>query len=91
MKIEIAHDEPCLVIKEVFSGAFIETSEGHRIGFCMRDDTIEINILPKGRTFRNRWFRVDMQSLEMIPQGGLPGLDNTGDTTSGTDRTEKAQ
>lgn len=78
MKIEVDARDPCLVIKEVYSGAFIETSEGHRIGFCMRDDTIEINVLPKGREYRNRWFRVDMQNLDIVPmQGGSPQTAST--------------
>ena len=54
-----------LVIKEVYSGAYIETREGNRIGFCMRDDTIEFNVLPKDGD--SKWFRIDMQNLTVDP------------------------
>lgn len=63
MKIETDEDGVRPVIKEVYSGAYIETAEGNRIGFCMRDDTIEFNVLPKDGD--NRWFRVNMQTLEV--------------------------
>ena len=64
MKIDVDWDERCPVIKEVFSGAFIETSEGNRIGFCMRGDTIAFNVLPKDSD-RSQWFTVNMQTLEV--------------------------
>ncbi len=64
MKIKI--EKGTLVIGEVFSGAYIETSEGNRIGFCLRDDTIEFNVLPKGTDERDcRWYRVNMQTREV--------------------------
>ena len=53
-----------IVIGEVFSGAYIETREGNRIGFCLRDDTIEFNVLPKGSK-KFQWYRVNMQTLEV--------------------------
>lgn len=65
MKIEHDEIENTQVIKEVYSGAFIETKEGNRIGFCMRDDTIEFNVLPKDGG--SRWFRIDMQNLTVDP------------------------
>ena len=49
-------------LKEVFSGVKLETEEGNCIGVCMRDDTFEINVIPKGAN-RHVWFRVDMQNL----------------------------
>jgi hypothetical protein len=64
MKITTDEDSGAIVIGEVFSGAFIETSEGNRIGFCLRDDTIEFNVLPKG-SLESRWHRVNMQTLEV--------------------------
>jgi hypothetical protein len=64
MKITTDEDSGAIVIGEVFSGAFIETSEGNRIGFCLRDDTIEFNVLPKGSS-KSRWHRVNMQTLEV--------------------------
>ncbi len=57
-------DRDALVISEVFSGAYLETSEGNRIGFCMRDDTIEFNVIPKGSD-KTQWYRVNMQTLEV--------------------------
>ena len=48
-----------LVIKEAFSGLLLKTSEGNAIGICMRDDTFEINIIPKGK--KDKWYRVNMQ------------------------------
>ncbi len=64
MKITTDEDGT-LVIGEVFSGAFIETSEGNRIGFCLRDDTIEFSVLPKDSEVGCRWFRVNMQTREV--------------------------
>jgi hypothetical protein len=68
MKIEVDHDEMCPVIKEVYSGAFLETSEQNRIGFCMRDDTVEFNVIPHG-SGKSQWFRVNMQTLEVEKMG----------------------
>ena len=53
-----------LVIGEVFSGAYIETAEGNRIGFCMRDDSIEFNVIPKD-SGESQWYSVNMQTLEV--------------------------
>ena len=60
MKITTS-DDGSIIIGEVFSGAYLETSEGNRIGFCMRDDTVEMNILPKSGG--SQWIRIDMQDL----------------------------
>ena len=49
-----------IVLKKVYNGVLMETSEGNQIGICMRDDTFEINVIPKGQKERN-WWRVDMQ------------------------------
>ncbi len=67
MKITITEEGgvPVLVIGEVFSGAFIETSEGNRMGFCLRDDTVEFSIIPKGSN-ETRWYRANMQTLEVV-------------------------
>jgi hypothetical protein len=70
MKITTDEDGT-LVIGEVFSGAYIETAEGNRIGFCLRDDTIEFNILPKG-TDVSQWHRVNMQTLEVEKMSANP-------------------
>jgi len=59
MKILVDEDNE-LLLKEVFSGVGMETSEGNKISVCMRDDTFEINIMPKGKHTKN-WWRIDMQ------------------------------
>jgi len=59
MKIEARGND--IVLKEVYSGVLLETSKGNSIGICMRDDTFEINVIPKGSKER-RWHRVNMQS-----------------------------
>lgn len=65
MKIEIETDEDgSIVLKKVYSGIYLETAEGNRIGICMRDDTFEINVIPKedmGNDGVRHWHRVDMQ------------------------------
>ena len=62
--MKITEADGAIVISEVFSGAYIETAEGNRIGFCLRDDTIEFNVLPNG-TDVSQWYRVNMQTLEV--------------------------
>ena len=47
-------------LEEVFSGIAMKTSEGNKIGICMRDDTFEINVMPKGK-HTNNWWRIDME------------------------------
>jgi len=63
MKIDIDQHNN-LRLKEVFSGILLETEEGNQIGVCMRDDTFEINVLPKDRT--GHWHRVDMQRSKIV-------------------------
>ena len=60
MKIKVSETGE-LVLREIYSGVLLETAEGNAIGVCMRDDTLEINVLPKDAQ-GNRWFRVDMQT-----------------------------
>lgn len=69
MKIDVDYGDALgldrgMAIKEVYSGAYIETSEGNRIGFCLRDDTVEFNVIPKGSD-KTQWYRVNMQTLEV--------------------------
>lgn len=61
MKVEVNEDRD-IVLKEVFSGVMLETSEGNRIGICMRDDTFEIHVMPKEQSEYRDWWRVDMQT-----------------------------
>lgn len=60
MKIELSKDG-YIVLKEVYNGIMLETAEGHRLGICMRDDTFEINVLPKGDK-NYCWQRVNMKT-----------------------------
>ena len=48
-------------LTQVFNGIILETREGNQIGVSMRDDTVEINVLPKGVNTGN-WWRVNMQT-----------------------------
>lgn len=59
MRVEVSEDRS-IVFKEVYSGFGLKTSEGNFIGICMRDDTFEINVMPKGAE-KHKWFRVNMQ------------------------------
>ncbi len=67
MKITTDEKSGAIVIGEVFSGAYLETADGNRIGFCMRDDTIEFNVMPKDTAGKqvSQWFHVNMQTLEV--------------------------
>ena len=60
MKIDI-DENGTIRLCEVFSGILLETEEGNQISVCMRDDTLEINVMPKGENTKN-WWRVNMQN-----------------------------
>jgi len=64
MKIDV-DDKHNIIVKEVYCNFLMETSEGNRIAICMRDDTFEINVLPKGAAV-STWHRVDMQARTII-------------------------
>lgn len=72
MKISISEDGE-LVISQVFCGAYLETSEGNRIGFCMRDDTIELSVWPKGYEGPPIWHRVNMQTKKVESMTAVGG------------------
>lgn len=57
MKIEVSEDG-YILLREVFNGIMLMTEEGHSLGICMRDDTFEINVMPKGDN-ENCWQRVN--------------------------------
>lgn len=63
MRVDVTEDR-VIMLREVFSGVLLETEEGNRLGVCMRDDTFEFSVLP--RDGKRRWFRVDMQTVEVI-------------------------
>jgi len=62
MKIRVDEDGH-LRLGESFSGAYIETSEGNLLGFCLRDDTVELNVLPAEGG--SKFYRVNMQTLKI--------------------------
>lgn len=59
MKLEVREDYG-ITLKEVFAGLCLETEEGNRLGVCMRDDTFELQVQPKGGGVTQ--FRIDMQN-----------------------------
>lgn len=69
MKLRVDEDYS-LVITEAFGGDWLETEEGDRLGFAMRDDTVELIVLPKGAD-RARIYRVNMQD-QSIREMGVP-------------------
>lgn len=71
-----------IVLEEVYNGVLLRTEEGNEIGICMRDDTLEINVMPKG-AISNNWWRVNMQSEtieRMQPKSTYLDDKNTGST-----------
>ena len=63
MKLSVAEDYG-IVAEEVYNGISFKTAEGNEICVCMRDDTFEINVCPKGKDSGN-WKRVNMQTGEI--------------------------
>lgn len=58
-------EEGEIVLSEVYLGAIIETREGNRLGFCLRDDTVELKVMPKKGV--SEWYRVNMQEGTIEP------------------------
>lgn len=56
-----------LVLEEVYGGVYLCTREGNMISVSMRDDTIEINVIPRGCTDHVNWWRVNMQKGTIEP------------------------
>jgi len=80
MKIGIKDGE--IVLREAYSGVLMETNEGNAIGICMRDDTFEINVLPKDRT--GHWHRVDMQKSKIVSMAANQSLEPTNKDSGGS-------
>ena len=85
MKIDV-DEERNIRLREVFNGVKLETSEGNAIGVCMRDDTLEINVMPGGKHTGN-WWRVNMQTgdIDPMPQP-RPGLGAPNDQAATSER-----
>lgn len=62
MKIEVKYDEegPFVSLQEIYSNTVLETREGNCVAICMRDDTIEFNVIKF-----NKWYRINMQTGEV--------------------------
>jgi len=84
MKIEatVIDGVGCTVLKEVFNGVILETRGGNQIGIYMRDDTMDINVMPKGKHTGN-WWRVDMQEGEIVFDGIAKNSDDLAPLTKG--------
>lgn len=74
MKVTVT-EKGNLAIEEVYCGFLMRTAEGNEISICMRDDTFEINIMPKGKHTKN-WWRVDMQKGTIAPLGHIHQKEN---------------
>jgi len=64
-KLSVREDR-CVVLKEIYNGISLETEEGNQLNVCMRDDTLEMNVCPKG-VDSGHWWRVDMQTGRIEP------------------------
>lgn len=69
MKVDVDNDGN-IRLKELFKGIVIETAEGNAIRLCLRDGTVEINVIPKGSkkgsNSKNLWL-VNMQTGQIEP------------------------
>ena len=65
MKIETKQDKEgfYLSLQEIYCGVVLETREGNQISICMRDDTIEFNVIKF-----DKWYRINMQTGEIESQ-----------------------
>ncbi|MCP3683568.1 MAG: hypothetical protein GY861_12845 [bacterium] len=77
MKIEVAEDRTVL-LKEIYCNTVLETAEGNQLAICMRDDTIELNVVK----LHPCWHRVNMQTGEIFPMV---------ESTEKSDNTTKAE
>jgi len=61
MKIDNKYDDKSgewyLSLQEMYCNTVLETTEGNQIAICMRDDTIEFNVMKF-----NKWYRINMQT-----------------------------
>jgi len=62
MKISVGEDRTIL-LQEIFCNTVLETAEGNRLAICMRDDTIEMNVVGHHPC----WYRVNMQTGKISP------------------------
>ena len=55
-----------IALGEIYGNTVLETEEGNEVAICMRDDTIEFNVVKFGN-----WYRINMQtgSVDLVSQG----------------------
>ena len=53
-------NEDILSLQEIYCNTVLETKEGNQVAVCMRDDTIEFNVIK-----HNKWYRINMQNGEV--------------------------
>lgn len=80
--IEVGEDHT-IILKEVYSGVRLETQGGNAIGVCMRDDSLEINVMPKDSTEHN-WWRVNMQTGTIEKMEGGAAIVDTDPASTAT-------
>ena len=66
------NSEGGLLAKEVFNGLVLETAEGNMLTVCMRDDTVEMQVVGTGR-----WFRADMDTGEIYEMARTHAVDSS--------------
>lgn len=71
MRIEV-NSEGGLLAKEVFSGLVLETEQGNMLTVCMRDDTVEMQVVGTGR-----WFRADMDTGQIYEMARTQAVDGS--------------
>lgn len=70
MKIDI-NEEGNVVLKEVYNGVLLETSEGNQLDICMRDDTFELSIPKLGK-----WYRINMKTGGIYDMQSVASINN---------------
>lgn len=68
-KIKQIGKETCLSLQEIYCNTVLETREGNKLAICMRDDTIELNLLKDGQTW---WHRVNIDTGTIEPMDPKP-------------------
>ena len=70
---------------EIYCNTVLETSEGNQVAICMRDDTIEFNII----NHHPCWYRINMQTGEVFPMNMEPA--NAADAETNTESAQSVE
>ena len=56
-----------LSLEEIYCNTVLRTYEGNEVAICMRDDTIEFNVIGnrRNRSIGNNWHTINMQTGEV--------------------------